>query len=77
MKKPVIASLDIEERQKLIAHVKQNLLNSTDKEVIVEALNFYNDLVEKLKSSKISINQLKQMLVGFKADNIKKLLQIH
>jgi ribosomal protein L18E len=48
-----------------------------DKEVIVEALNFYNDLVEKLKSSKISINQLKQMLVGFKADNIKKLLQIH
>jgi len=77
MKKPVIASLGTKERQELITHIEQNLLNSTDKEVIVEALNFYNDLVEKLKSSKISINQLKQMLVGFKADNIKKLLQIH
>ncbi len=77
MQKPVIASLGTKERQELITHIEQNLLNSTDKEVIVEALNFYNDLVEKLKSSKISINQLKQMLVGFKADNIKKLLQIH
>ena len=49
MQKPVIASLGTKERQELITHIEQNLLNSTDKEVIVEALNFYNDLVEKLK----------------------------
>lgn len=77
MKKPVIASLDTKERQELIEHIHKSSLANGDKEVVVEALNFYNDLLEKLKSSKISINQLKQMLVGFKADNIKKLLQIH
>ena len=77
MKKPVIASLDTKERQELIEHIHKSSLANDDKEVVVEALNFYNDLLEKLKSSKISINQLKQMLVGFKADNIKKLLQIH
>jgi hypothetical protein len=77
MKKPVIASLDTKERQELIEHIHKSSLANDDKEVVVEALNFYNDLLEKLKSLKISINQLKQMLVGFKADNIKKLLQIH
>jgi hypothetical protein len=77
MKKPLIASLDLKERKELIEHINQNMLNPNDKKVVVEALDFYNDLMEKLKSSKISINQLKEMLVGFKSDNIKKLLQIH
>ena len=40
MQKPVIASLGTKERQELITHIEQNLLNSTDKEVIVEALKF-------------------------------------
>ena len=77
MKKPVIASLDTQGRQELIGHINANSLGVDDKKVVVEALDFCNDLMEKLKSSKISINQLKEMLVGFKSDNIKKLLQIH
>ena len=77
MKKPVIASLDIKERKELIEHINTSSLGGDDKKVVVEALDFCNDLMEKLKSSKISINQLKEMLVGFKSDNIKKLLQIH
>ena len=76
MKKAKVASLSNQERQALIEHVEQNALSSHDKEVVVEALNFYDDLMEKLKSSKISINTLKEMLVGFKADNLKKILQI-
>ena len=45
MKKPVIASLDTKERQELIEHIHKSSLANDDKEVVVEALNFYNDIL--------------------------------
>jgi len=76
MKKPKISNLTIQEQQDLIADIKQSSLSAGEKEIVLELVDFYDDLMEKLKSSKISINQLKEMLVGFKADNLKKLLPI-
>lgn len=76
MKKPAIIDLGIKERQELIDRVEDGLLSSGDKEVLVETVNFCNYLTEQLKTSKISIAKLKDMLFGFSADNRKKLMQI-
>jgi len=76
MKKPTIADLGTKERQELIEHVESSSLKSDDKKIVVETVNFFNYLTEELKSSKISIAKLKDMLLGFKADSIKKLMQI-
>ncbi|WP_425362757.1 hypothetical protein [Candidatus Tisiphia endosymbiont of Hybos culiciformis] len=40
-------------------------------------MKFCNELIDQLSSSNISINKLKEMMIGFKADNIKKIVQIH
>jgi hypothetical protein len=77
MKKPKVVTLTSQEREELIEHIKENSLNSDDKQAMIELIGFSNDLMEKLKSSKISINKLKEMLGGFKSDKLKKLFQIH
>jgi hypothetical protein len=76
MKKPKVATLSSEEREALISHIKENALTGDDQQNMLELIKFCNDLISKLASSKISINTLKEMLVGFKADNTKKLIQI-
>ncbi|WP_342271100.1 hypothetical protein [Candidatus Tisiphia endosymbiont of Parasteatoda lunata] len=50
---------------------------SSFQQTIVELVKFCNELIDKLASSNISINKLKEMLIGFKADNKKKIVQIH
>ena len=77
MKKPKVAILTPKERQDLIEHIKKSSLDIDNKKVVIELVDFYDELIEKLKSSKISINKLKEMLGGFKSDNLKKLFQIH
>ena len=76
MKKPKVATLSSEEREALISHIKENALTGDDQQNMLELIKFCNELMNKLASSKISINTLKEMLIGFKADNAKKLVQI-
>ncbi len=77
MKKPKVATLSAEEREELIQHVKDSSLTGDEQQTIVELVKFCNELIDKLASSNISINKLKEMLIGFKADNKKKIVQIH
>jgi hypothetical protein len=77
MKKPKAVSLSAQERQEFIEHINKCSLDIDDKKIVIELVDFCDDLIEKLKLSKISINKLKEMLVGLKADNLKKILQIH
>ena len=74
MKKPEIANLSSREREELITAFKEGNLDPNRKEMIAEALDSLNILLEKLKSSKISIHQLKQ-LFGFRSEQLKKLMQ--
>ncbi|WP_341758049.1 hypothetical protein [Candidatus Tisiphia endosymbiont of Ditula angustiorana] len=77
MKKPKVATLSAEEREELIQHVKESSLTGDEQQTIVELVKFCNELIDKLASSNISINKLKEMLIGFKADHKKKIVQIH
>lgn len=77
MQKPKVATLSVEEREELIQHVKANSLTGDDQQAIIELVKFCNELIDKLASSNVSINKLKEMLIGFKADNKKKIVQIH
>jgi hypothetical protein len=76
MKQPMVATLTPEEQAILIDHINAGSLSSDDKQVMIELLKIYNDLRGRLDSSKISIHKLREMLFGFKADQLKKLLQI-
>lgn len=76
MEKPKVVTLTLQEKETLVGHIKECSLNKDDKQVIIELLNLYDDLKEKLKSSNISVKKLQEMLLGFKSDTIKKLLQI-
>lgn len=75
MKQPEIVKLSNEEKQALIAKVKQSLSDSRDKDIVVEALDFCNNLLEELKNSKLSISRLKQLL-GFRSEQLKKYSQM-
>ena len=75
MKTPSIAKLDFSERAQLIEQFHQGILNDGNKEVVAEALSFFNLLIEDLKRSKISIHKLKQLL-GFHTEQLKKANQI-
>jgi hypothetical protein len=77
MQKPIIADFNSTQRQELIANIKQSALNTHDQEAIIEALGFCNELMEKLKTSAISVNKLKELLLGFKSEQQKKQLQTH
>lgn len=76
MKKPAIVNLTTAERQDLISGIEASTINPAEKTIVVEALNFYNFLLEELRSSKISINRLKQLL-GFRSEQLKKYYRMH
>ena len=75
MKKPSIVNCSAEERQKIIQIVEQEMQTPSCKNTVIEALDFINVLIEKLKSSNITIHQLKRMF-GFNSEQLKKLMQI-
>lgn len=74
MKTPAIVKLNGNERQELINEIKQSPLQENNKAVMIDTLEFINELVEELKTSKVSIHNLKQLL-GFKSEQLKKALQ--
>lgn len=74
MKSPAIVQLNTSDRQKLINELKQGNLHDNNKELVVGAIGFIDELIEELKTSKVSIHNLKQLL-GFKSEQLKKALQ--
>ena len=76
MKESRVVNLTPQEQEILIEHINAGSLNIDDKQVLIELLKLYTNLKEQLKSSKISIKKLQEMLLGFKSDKLKKLLQI-
>ena len=76
MKKPAIADLTFEEINNLIEQVKEANIADTPREIVVETLATFQELLEKLKSSQISIKKLKSLL-GFYSEQIKKDIQAH
>lgn len=74
MKSPAIVQLNTSERQKLINELKQSNLHDNNKELMVDTIGFIDELIEELQTSKVSINNLKQLL-GFKSEQLKKALQ--
>lgn len=61
MKKPAIVNLSQAQRQEIINSLKES--NYPHQSVVLEALDFIKNLMEELKSGKISTNQLKQILL--------------
>ena len=77
MKCPAIAVLNSNQRKELITEIENDISASSRKALTIEALNFVDELLEELKTSKIkSINELKKIL-EVKSENIKKLKQNH
>jgi hypothetical protein len=76
MKQPKIVTLTPQEKKELIDHIQECSLNNDDKKATVELVTFYDDLMEKLKSSNITISKLQEMMLGFKSDKLKKMFQI-
>jgi hypothetical protein len=72
MQKPAISSLSGREREELKNNVKNNSLSDSNKGVVVEVIDFCDELLEKLKTSNISISKLKEMLLGFKSEKSKE-----
>lgn len=74
MRKPSISTLSKAQWQALVEHVDGNNLCVEEKYLVKETLDFLNDLMEELKTSKVSINKL-QKLFGFRSEQLKKLMQ--
>jgi hypothetical protein len=72
MRRPGIAALSSNQRKELITEIEKGISsNSTQKILAVEALNFCDDLIEEIRSSKITMPQLKKILEE-KSEQIKK-----
>jgi len=77
MKRPAIAVLSPNQRKGLITEIEKDKTDFRHKETTIGALNFVDELLEELKTSKIkNINELKKIL-EVKSENIKKLKQNH
>jgi hypothetical protein len=73
--KPAIASLSPEEFQSLLRQVQEGeSLSDSCKKIVVETMERFNEVLEQLKRSKISISQI-QKLLGFYSEQLKKLRQ--
>lgn len=75
MQKPAIAQLSVEEQITLLKKLETNELTADEKIIISDLVRFTAQLKEKLKSSEITINNLKR-LFGCNGEALKKLLQM-
>jgi hypothetical protein len=76
MRRPGIAALTSNQRQELITEIEQDKSNFPHKILAIEALNFCDDLIEDIRSSKITMPQLKKILED-RSEQLKKLMQNH
>ena len=75
MKNPTIAQLSSSEVQNILNEIEQGVLQENSKKILSDALNFINILIEELKSSKVNVHKLKQLL-GFRSELLKKAHQV-
>lgn len=80
IKKLEIAGLSRQERQEIVEALSEAFkdikLSEHYKDIVIEAMKFFDALLEQLKESKINIHQLKQLL-GFHSESLKKKLETH
>ena len=74
MKTPEIVKLSSSERKGLMVEIEKGELQADSKKIISDTLDFVDSLIEELKTSKVSIHNLKQLL-GFKSEQLKKVVQ--
>ncbi len=79
MKKPAIANLTSSQQQEVTDTLRDTLKNCNYpyKDLVLDTLDFVKLLTEELKSGKISMNQLKKILLSLDPETLKKLTQIH
>jgi len=75
MHRPKIANMSSTERQELIANIKTDPTDFPHKSITVETLNFCDELIESLRTAKITnLSELKKVL-EIRSEQIKKLMQ--
>jgi hypothetical protein len=74
MKSPSILKLSAIERKTLTEEIQKAMLPDATKKVVVDTISFIDSLIEELKTSKISIHKLKELL-GFRSELLKKVTQ--
>jgi hypothetical protein len=75
MANPIIATLTNLQLNNLINDIENCTLSEDNKKIISDLLSFVNLLIEQLKTSKVSIHKLKQLL-GFQSELLKKVNQV-
>ncbi len=74
MKSPSIVGMGPAERKNLVTEIERGILQENSKKILVDTLSFIDSLIEELKTSKINIHKLKQLL-GFRSELLKKVTQ--
>jgi hypothetical protein len=74
MQKPSIIDLNTQEKSALLEKIQSSNLLSSEKKALEELVQFTLQLQEKLKSSEMTISNLKR-LFGCSSESLKKLLQ--
>jgi hypothetical protein len=77
MHSPTISTLSSNQRKELIADIAGDMTPFPHKEETLEVLDFFDNLIEDLKTAKItSIGELKKIL-KIRSEQLKKLMQSH
>jgi hypothetical protein len=76
MKKPVaLSALSREDRNNLVSDIiSAGIINDNNKSIVAEWLLCYDELVSKLKSPHVRVQEIKKLL-GIFEDKLKKLQQ--
>jgi hypothetical protein len=74
MKIPSIVKLSAIERKNLLDEFEKDSLPDSKKKIVSDALIFIDSLIEEIKTSKVSIHKLKELL-GFRSELLKKVIQ--
>lgn len=75
IKKPTIAKMSEDERKQAINYIIENVPEFKHKTLTIETLAFCDELIEQVRSSQLSLAQLKK-LVALSPEYLKKLQQI-
>jgi benzoyl-CoA reductase/2-hydroxyglutaryl-CoA dehydratase subunit BcrC/BadD/HgdB len=76
MYRPGLAALSAAQRQHIVSDLIESKVDFPYKDIAVEALDCFNQLIEEVRGSKITIAHLKKILED-KSEQLKKLAQNH
>lgn len=75
IKRPTIASFDEKQQRELEEEIRKS--DYSCKELILETLDFVKSLMIELKAGKITVAELKKILLTLDPEVLKKLVQEH